>query len=103
MSRSSGDVALTLMRMYPTEFAAAPFASGVPTVRKLDDCTGGLQDGNASGAPWVLLPGAAHCLYAGTSETRSGVAPLGRGWVAPASCANEMTASPAIAETAKRR
>ena len=45
----------TLNVIDPTEFAPAPLASGLPTVRKLDAWTGGLQDGNASGAPWVLF------------------------------------------------
>ena len=69
---------ITLYLANPTEFAATPLASGVPTVSVLDDCTGGLHDGNASGAPCVRF-GDVHALYAGTSETCSGVAPLGRG------------------------
>src|SRR2546427_2162391 len=74
---SSGEVALTLSSTKPFEFAPAPLASGEPIVRKFDVCTGGLQDGNAKGAPCVLF-GLRHCLNAGTSETRRGLAPLGR-------------------------
>ena len=39
----------------PDEFAAAPFASGVPTVRCGDDWAGGLQEGNVSAGPCVRL------------------------------------------------
>src|SRR6266568_7712664 len=74
---SSGEVALTLSRIDPTEFAPAPLASGAPIVRKFDDCTGGLQDGNASGAPCVRF-GVPHALNDGTSEARRGLAPFGR-------------------------
>jgi hypothetical protein len=77
MSTSSGEVVFTFSRIDPTEFDGAPLLSGVPTVRKLDDCTGGLHDGNASGAPCVLF-GVPHALKDGTSEARSGLAPLGR-------------------------
>ena len=49
----------------------APFASGEPMVSDVDDWTGGLHDGNASGGPCVRF-GAAHALYAGTSDARSG-------------------------------
>jgi hypothetical protein len=52
-------------------------------VRKLDDCTGGLQDGNASGAPCVRF-GLAHALKDGTSEADRGDAPFGRTCDAPA-------------------
>ena len=38
-----------------------------------------MHDGNASGAPWVRF-GAVHALYAGTKDTRSGVAPFGLGY-----------------------
>src|SRR5688572_12826650 len=79
----SGFAGATSILKYPTELATAPLASGVPTVRKLEACTGGLHDGKASGGPCVRL-GAVHELYAGTSDTRRGVAPLGRGCVAPA-------------------
>ena len=72
---SSGEVDFTFNRMLATAFAGAPLASGDPTVRKFDDCTGGLQDGNASGAPCVLF-GVAHALKDGTIEADSGVAPL---------------------------
>jgi hypothetical protein len=85
--------------MNPTEFAAAPFASGVPTVKKLEGETGGLQEGNASGGPWVRF-GAVHWLYAGTSGIRIGVAPFGRGCVAPATWAANMESSTAIARAA---
>jgi hypothetical protein len=74
----------TARRMEPTAFAAAPFASGEPTVMAVDDWTGGLHDGNASGGPCVRF-GAAHALYAGTSDATIGVAPLGRGCEALAS------------------
>src|SRR5215207_11737451 len=82
--------------MWPTKPAAAPFASGVPTVTKLDDCTGGLHDGNASGGPCVRF-GAVQVLYAGTKATRSGVAPFGRGCVAPAIEAVNISATAAAA------
>jgi hypothetical protein len=50
---------MTLTVKNPFEFAGAPLASGDPTVKKLEVCTGGLQDGNARGGPcWRL--GAAH-------------------------------------------
>src|SRR3954467_14588454 len=53
-SGGPGTPTLTSRRMNPTELAAAtPLASGVPTVRKFDAWTGGLQDGNANGAPCV--------------------------------------------------
>src|SRR5690349_16204583 len=83
INSSSGDVTFTFSVADPTMCAAAPLASGVPTVRKFEACVGGLQDGKASGEPWVLF-GAVHCLKAGTSETRSGLAPFGRGCDAPA-------------------
>jgi hypothetical protein len=76
-------VAPTLTWKKPTDLAPAPLASGVPTVRKFDVCTGGAHDEKARGGPCVLF-GAVHWSYAGTSATRSGVAPLGRGCVAPA-------------------
>ena len=38
---------------------------------------GGLQEGNASGGPWMRFPDG-HCAKAGTSDTRIGVAPAGR-------------------------
>ncbi len=62
----------------PLEFAAAPFASGVPTVSHDDSGTGPLQAGNESGGPCVRFA-AEHGLNAGVSGTRMGVAPLGRG------------------------
>ena len=57
--------------MNPTEFAAAPFASGEPMVSDVEVWTGGLHDGNASGVPCVRF-GVAHALYAGTIDARSG-------------------------------
>ena len=69
--------ASTLSTKAPVEFAAAPFASGVPTVRKSEVGTGGPQEPNESGAPCVLF-GAAQGLKAGTSEARKGEAPLAR-------------------------
>ena len=58
-------------------FAPTLFASGLPIVRKLDDCTGGLHDPELSGAPCVRF-GLVHWLYAGTRATRIGDAPFGR-------------------------
>jgi hypothetical protein len=58
---SSGEVVFTRTRVYPIAFEGAPFASGVPTVRKLDAGAGGRQEGNASGEPCVRL-GATHGL-----------------------------------------
>ena len=67
----------------PVDCAAVPFpgVSGVPIVSWVDDLTGGLHDGNASGAPCVKPAGdgPVHWLNASSSETRSGEAPLGRG------------------------
>src|SRR3954470_6876126 len=80
-SGGPGTPACTSRRTEATEFAGAPLASGEPTVRYVDVCTGGLQDGNASGAPCVLF-GVVQALKAGTIETRNGVAPFGRGCVA---------------------
>src|SRR5687767_14027890 len=80
----------------PVMFAAAPLASGVPTVTEPDDWTGGLHDGNASGGPCVRF-GVVHALYAGTRDTRSGVAPLGRGCVALAMEATTIITSAATA------
>jgi hypothetical protein len=54
----SGDDGFTAKVKNPMEFAAAPFASGVPTVRNPDDCAGGLHDGKASGGPWVRFAAA---------------------------------------------
>jgi hypothetical protein len=85
------------MRIDAIAFAAAPFASGEPTVMAVDDCTGGLHDGNASGGPCVRF-GAAQALYAGTMDAAIGVAPLGRGCAAFATCAT--TIVPTIAMTA---
>jgi uncharacterized protein len=81
----------------PWDLAGAPFASGVPTVKKFEAGAGGLQDGNASGGPCVRFV-AVHWLNAGTSGTRIGVAPCGRGWLAPAM--EVITMSP-IAPTAR--
>jgi hypothetical protein len=41
------------------KFAAAPFASGLPTVMLVEDWLGGLHEGNASGGPCVRF-GATH-------------------------------------------
>jgi hypothetical protein len=57
--------------------AAAPFASGVPTVRLCDNCVAGLHDGNARGGPCVRF-GAVQAVLAGTSDTRTGLAAFGR-------------------------
>src|SRR5687767_9727989 len=83
---------------FASAFAAAPLASGEPTVIALDAWTGGLHDGNASGGPWVRF-GAVHALYAGTIETRSGVAPFGRGCVAEATDAMIIIPTAPIAAT----
>jgi hypothetical protein len=91
---SCGEVVLTLSSRNPVDFAAAPFASGVPIVRKLDACAGGAHDGDARGAPCVLF-GELHCLNAGTSGTRRGDAPWGRTCDAPASGAVAITPSAA--------
>jgi hypothetical protein len=82
--------------MNPIEFAAAPFAVGSPTVSDVDDWTGGLHDGNARGGPCVRFA-AVHWLNAGTSDARSGLAPLGRGWAALAICATTIIPSTAMA------
>ena len=63
----------------PTEAAPLPFTSGVPIVRGRELRTGGAQEPNESGAPCVR-PGAMHSEKAGTSATRTGVAPRGRGY-----------------------
>ena len=62
----------------PVEADGWAFASGVPIVRKDEERCGGLHDGNASGGPCVS-PGVVQGVKAGTRDTRSGVAPLGRG------------------------
>src|SRR5207244_11747629 len=66
----------TRWRAKPAKLGALPFASGVPTVAAVDVWVGGWQEENDSGAACVRL-GAVHSVNAGTSETRSGVAPLG--------------------------
>src|SRR2546428_450833 len=85
---SSGEVTLTSMRAKAIPLARVPgHASPVPVVRCVDVCTGGLHDSAASGAPcWRFAGGAlfGHALYARASDTRNGVAPFGRGWVADA-------------------
>src|SRR3989442_9117630 len=85
---SSGEVTLTSRRTEPIDPASVPtHASPVPTVRKFDVCTGGLHDSAASGAPcWRFAGGAlfGHAVYATANDTRSGVAPFGRGCVAEA-------------------
>jgi hypothetical protein len=67
-------------------------------VRKFDACTGGLQDGNASGAPCVLF-GVAHALNAGTIDARIGEAPFGRTCVADENCAVASTVPKAAVST----
>ena len=53
---------ITEIRAEPTEFAAAPFASGLPTVIWPEVWVGGLQDPSGlealpgkSGGPWTRL------------------------------------------------
>ena len=60
LTTSPGMPTITRMRIEPADFAAAPFASGVPTVRKLEACCGGAHDGNESGSPCVLFA-ETHC------------------------------------------
>ena len=74
-----------LNRANPAEFAAAPLTSGVPTVMCVDVCNGGLHEPKPSGGPCVRF-GAVHPVYAGTSETLSGDADLGRTYVMLAGC-----------------
>ena len=45
----------TLNWTNPLPLAPAPFASGEPIVRALDDCPGGVQAGWSSGSPCVVL------------------------------------------------
>ena len=73
-----GFPAIVFNRTEPLKLAAAPFASGVPTVRFGETFCGDVQDPNDKGAPCVLFA-ALQAWYASTSEVRSGVAPLGRG------------------------
>src|SRR4051794_19985180 len=95
-SGGPGTPATTSSFTKPTEFAGAPLASGEPTVIAVDDWTGGLHDGNAKSGPCVRV-GAAHALYAGTIDARSGVAPFGRGCVALAIEATTIITSAATA------
>ncbi len=44
---------VTTSLMKPIPFAAAPLASGEPSVMFGEVCTGGLQDEYASGAAWT--------------------------------------------------
>jgi hypothetical protein len=81
----------------PSLLAAAPFADGSPTVTLVEDCTGGLQDGNAKGGPWFRL-GAVHALNAGTRVTRNGLAAFGRTWPALAIEATTITATAEVAK-----
>src|SRR4051794_11588480 len=74
----AGSPATTMYRTDPEKFATKPFASGLPMVSTLELMLGWAQDGNASGAPCARLD-EVHGAYAGTSETRIGVAPFGRG------------------------
>ena len=48
-------------------------------VSTVDSSGAGVQDGLSSGVMWVLF-GAVHFLYSGTSGTRYGVPPPGRGY-----------------------
>src|SRR3989442_14694041 len=88
---SSGEEAFTSKRRLPTNFAAFPGqASAVPTLKKSESWTGGLQESMLRGPPcWRFGPVPFHELsqgrYATASDTFSGVAPFGRGCVADAS------------------
>src|SRR3954452_3898482 len=62
----------------PLEAAAAPFASGVPTVSRGEVCAGGLHEPNDSGAACVRF-GLVQGVKAGTRDANRGVAPLTRG------------------------
>src|SRR3954466_344438 len=68
---------VTSTRTEPIDLASAVLPSPTPTVRVEDPGRGGAHDGKDSGAPCVRLD-AVHGFAAGTSETRKGVAPLGR-------------------------
>ena len=52
---NAADGGHTLKRANPTEPAAAPFASGVPTVTFGENCDGGLHEPKASGGPCSRL------------------------------------------------
>ena len=54
-SEVSGSPVMTPKRTLPIDFAPLPLLSGVPTVRNCDSRSGGLQDGNESGAPCERL------------------------------------------------
>src|SRR6186713_38955 len=64
------------------------FAGASPTVSSPDSCAGALHEPNASGGP-CMRSGDVHCPYAGTSETRTGVAPFGRGYGVGRACQSE--------------
>src|SRR5688572_9660225 len=76
---ADGFPVITSTRMNPTKPGGLPFASLVPTVNDVESWTGGRQEGNARGGPCVRF-GAKQPLYEGTSESRRGVAPFGRGY-----------------------
>ena len=80
----------------PIMFAGAP-ASGKPGVSAVDSCTGGLQDGWASGGPCVRFA-EVHERYAGTSGVRIGVAPFGRTYWSATFTKVQVTVSPAATE-----
>ncbi len=81
----------------PVILAAAPFASGVPGVSAVDSCTGGLQDGWASGGPCIRFA-EVHGWYAGTSGVRIGPAPAGRTYRSATFTKVQVTVSPAATE-----
>ncbi len=61
----------------PVELAAAPLASGVPTVRLDEVWAGGLQEAKLSEGACMRF-GDTQATCAGTSGVYSGVAPCGR-------------------------
>src|SRR4029079_16838399 len=80
-----GEPAITSIRSHPIDLANAGLPSPTPGVRLGDVGTGGAQEPNASGAPWLLL-GAEHALAAGTSDRYIGVAPFGRTYGTGSGC-----------------
>ena len=77
-SGGPGAPTTTLSRTWPIERESAGLPSPTPTVRWVDPGWTGLQEPNASGGPCVRF-GEVHGFAAGTSGTRKGDAPLGRG------------------------